>query len=505
MSLAAVQVEGLSFTYPGRNEPSLSDIRCSLAAGSWTVIVGGTGSGKSTLLRAIAGLIPHHSAGTLAGRVLLFDRDTRDSTPAGLARTVGLVLQSPQDQICTTRVESEVAFGLENLATPIHEFDDRIAEALSAVGLTEFRHRATAELSGGQKQRLVLASVLALRPQLLLLDEPLSQLDAESSRELLAELDRLRTKGVTIVIAEHRLTDVLARADRILLLDQGRLTFDGSPQSDELPQAFAAADLDLPGSSGEPREQYAGIVSDSTQATAVSREDSPVLLDVRNLTFRYPSWPRESATLRNISFSLQSGERVGLIGANGCGKSTLLGLMAGLLKPSSGTIEQPLTGAGQLPLGMVLQQVDLMLFCRTVREELAFGPRQLRLAETEVSLRVAEVARQMDLDALLDEPPQALSQGQRLRVAIAATLTLRPRVLVLDEPTTGLDRRQLDRLIRAIDPRTHLSREQQPAVIFSTHDLKTVAEWADRVIIMDRGEIVIDGPTRDLLKSKRCT
>lgn len=491
MSAAAVQIEGLSFTYPGRTTPSLCDLHCTLPAGSWTVVVGGTGSGKSTLLRALAGLIPHHSAGAATGRVLLFARDTRDSSPAGLARTVGLVLQSPQDQICTTRVESEVAFGLENLATPIDEFDGRIAAALAAVGLTEFRHRSTADLSGGQKQRLVLASVLALRPQLLLLDEPLSQLDADSSRELLAELDRLRADGVTIVIAEHRLNEVLARADRVLLLDGGRLTFDGPADSAALPPAFLAADLELPDTPHQANDLVGSVATSS---------DSTNVLQVRDLSFRYPAWPRSSRTLKNISFSLRAGERVALIGANGSGKSTLLGVLAGLLEPDTGTIEQQQPANNSFPLGMVLQQADLMLFCRTVRDELAFGPRQLRLPENVVSQRVTEIARQMQLEPLLEEPPQALSQGQRLRVAIAATLTLRPQVLVLDEPTTGLDRRQLNRLMQTLDPCSDRDREQRPAVLFSTHDLKTVADWADRVIIMNQGEILADGPQRDVLK-----
>ena len=501
MSIAAVQVEDFSFTYAGRGAPSLQGVSFSLPPGSWTVIAGGTGSGKSTLLRALAGLIPHHSAGIATGRVLLFDRDTRETSTANLARTVGLVLQSPQDQICTTQVQSEVAFGLENLATPVAQFEQRIDEALSTVALTEFRHRPTAELSGGQQQRVVLASVLALRPKILLLDEPFSQLDAESSRELLGELVRLQELGVTIVIAEHRLADVLPRADRVLLVDQGCLLFDGGPNSAEMPAAFANADLEMPAFS---LETGAALPTNSRihpREKISARDDSPPVLSVCNLSFRYPNWPRERSTLRDLSFSLRPGERVGLVGANGSGKSTLLSLLAGLNIASSGEIKIAPSPTDQLPLGMVLQQADLMLFCRTVREELAFGPKQLRLTAAVVSERVQEAARLLDLEAFLEDAPQALSQGQRLRVAIAATLTLRPRVLLLDEPTTGLDRRQLDRVMQAIDPRTSSADHRQGAVIFSTHDLHAVRQWTDRVIVMERGEIIADGATQDVLPS----
>lgn len=501
MSIAAVQVEDFSFTYAGRDAPSLHGVSFSLAPGSWTVIAGGTGSGKSTLLRALAGLVPHHSSGSASGRVLLFDRDTRETSTANLARTVGLVLQSPQDQICTTHVQSEVAFGLENLATPVAQFDERIDEALSTVALTEFRHRPTAELSGGQQQRVVLASVLALRPKILLLDEPLSQLDAESSRELLSELVRLQQQGVTIVIAEHRLVEVLPRADRVLLLNEGRLRFDGDPNSTDLSASFAQADLDsasLTPASGAPITTAAGS---HKRTMAVAEHDFASLLTVRDLAYRYPSWPQESSTLKNVSFNLRPGERVGVVGPNGSGKSTLLNLLAGLMKAASGEIQTALSAGDQIPLGMVLQQADLMLFCRTVREELVFGPRQLRLPTAVINERVLEVARQLDLAMLLDEAPQALSQGQRLRVAIAATLTLRPRVLLLDEPTTGLDRRQLDRVMQAIDPRTNSADQRQSAVIFSTHDLYAVRQWTDRVIVMERGEIIADGATQDVLPS----
>lgn len=500
MSRPAVHVEGLSYAYAARSEPSLLDIAFSLTPGSWNVLVGGTGSGKSTLLRALAGIIPHHASGEMRGSVQLFGRDTRAATPGTLARTVGLVLQSPDDQICTTRVESEIAFGLENLALPTAEIQTRIDESLAAVGLEAFRDCETSELSGGQTQRLVLASVLALRPQLVLLDEPLSQLDTTSALELLAELDRLRARGVTIVIAEHRLHEVLPRADRVLLLAGGRLTYDGPTGTAEMSVAFAAADLEPPDHAADSLTTIlAGPIQNSVTGDDRTASAGPAfVMWVRNLSYHYGSNP--APTLRNVSLDLRLGERVAVVGSNGSGKSTLFGLLAGLLSPTAGEIEHADHSRDCFPLGMVLQQADLMLFCRTVREELAFGPRQLRLPAATISERVQRVARQLDLEALLDEPPQALSQGQRLRVAVAATIMLAPRVLVLDEPTTGLDPRQIERLMQEIAPSRALPDEAQRALIFSTHDLRTVARYADRVVVLDRGEVAIDAPTRDALK-----
>lgn len=527
MTQPAVQVEGLSFTYPGRAAPSLIDLHFELPPGSWTVVAGGTGSGKSTLLRALAGLIPHHSAGEMHGAVRLFGQDTRDASPAALPHLAGLVLQAPDDQICTSRVESEVAFGLENLATPVDEIGRRVTESLGSLGIAELHDRNVAELSGGQKQRLILASILALAPRVLLLDEPLSQLDPQAAADLLSELDRLRAAGTTLVIVEHRLADVLPQADRVLVLDEGRLTFAGPRDAEELLSALESAQLELPEIPrlarrlGRPpawtaaalasqfderikRTDHNADAAHKAQPTCTS-DTRPLLLSVAGLSFRYrsaavPLWSE-------VEFQLRLGERLAVIGANGSGKSTLFATLAGLLRPASGKIELAPPIDGRYPLGLVLQQPDLMLFCRSVREELSYGPRQLGLPAALTAERVERVARQLDLDALLDEPPQALSQGQRLRVAVAATLTLAPSVLALDEPTTGLDPRQIDRLMKGVDPNERdvgdgLEGDREPlcgGLIFSTHDLRTVVRFADRVLVLAEGKVLADCSPTELL------
>jgi energy-coupling factor transport system ATP-binding protein len=329
--------------------------------------------------------------------------------------------------------------------------------------------------------------VLALDPRVILLDEPLSQLDVAGGKQLLAELDRLRAQGRTIVMVEHRLADLKGRVDQVLLLDGGRLAFSGPAASPDLSAAFRAAGLEAPWSDGAPKQGQ--VVS---QAAIDRNRAQAVVLRTVGLGFQYPRADR--ALFHELSLELRRGERVALVGPNGSGKSTLFGLLAGLLRPTQGRVEFPADGTGGHPLGLVLQQPDLMLFSSTVRDELAFAPRQQKLNRDEISARVERIGRRLDLTELFNEAPQALSQGQRLRVAVAATLTLEPQVLLLDEPTMGLDRRQIERLMQAIDPWQSDSGQPRHAVLFSTHDLRTAYRYADRVLSLEHGQLTESTP-----------
>lgn len=501
----AVLVEGLSFTFVGRDAPSLIDVSCTLRQGSWTVVTGRTGSGKSTFLRALAGLIPHHSAGAMQGRVRLFGHDTATARPAQLARQVGLVLQSPDEQLCATTVEAEAAFGLENLATPVEEIGPRIAESLKRMGLAGLERRPTRQLSGGQKQRLLLASILAMRPRLLLLDEPLSQLDPAAAAELLCELDGLRATGLAIVLAEHRLDDVLSMADRVLVLEGGRLAGDLDPRDHgALAEGLTHSGLEPPeltrlalrlglrpkGNLDELAAMFAEPPAPQSappgSPSSLAPRPAP-LLTVRDLACRWPDSP--TSVWQGVSFTIAPGERVALVGANGSGKSTLLAALAGLLPASEGAIVWG-QGRAESETGLLFQNPDLMLFCRTVREELAFGlPRSLVAGEREA--RVARLAEELSLVELLGEPPLALSQGQRLRVAVAAVLAMSPRLLLLDEPTTAQDRRQLSAMMELLSRAARDTRGIE-GLLFSTHDLAMVAAHADRVLVLGQGKLLAD-------------
>ena len=548
MNVPALEVSDLSYTFAGRGQPSLGRISFTIEPGTSTLLVGPSGSGKSTLLRALAGLIPNHAAGLMRGSVRLFGTETCGATPIELATRVGLVLQSPDDQIVSTKVAAEVAFGLENLAVPPAEIRERIDEALTRAGLAGLEETPTGHLSGGQKQRLALASVLAMRPRLLLFDEPLSQLDPCGAMELLDQLHRLRCDGMAIVVAEHRLGETLPLAQRVLVLNQGRLVADVMvPEEQRLADALSAAGLALPElaqlasalgagpimsadrfvgrfaargrlplhSPGEesnirelPRIPLPSTARglDGDKKFRLSSAESTVFIQVNHLEFHYRGV--EEPALIDVSFELRLGERVALIGPNGCGKSTLLAVLAGLLRPSRGDLRFPHADGG-VALGMVMQNPDLMLFGDTVRDELAFGPRQCWLDNQTIAMRVAEAAAQLDVVELLDEPPLALSQGQRLRTAVAAVLTTRPRVLLLDEPTTGQDQSQVARVLDAVTGRTEDIRESANrnsptgCLLFTTHDLHCVARYADRVLVLIAGRLVADCNPRDLLDDDR--
>ncbi|MBA4016436.1 MAG: hypothetical protein C0483_04540 [Pirellula sp.] len=471
----AVEAAGLGYTFAERAVPTLHDVTFTLPRGSFTVVAGPTGSGKSTLLRALAGLIPHQASGTMAGLVQICGRNTRTTAPADLAPTVGLIVQSPDDQICTSSVDAEIAFGLENLALPSEEIGRRIDGTLQRFGLHGFRYASPQTLSGGLRQRLVLAAVAAMRPLVLVCDEPLSQLDANAARSLLAELCRLRDDGVAIVMAEHRLEDVLPHADRLLVLDAGRLVADVvARDAVQVSAALKAARLE--------------VLSVEPVPHVRASKNAASIVTLADVGFRYPTAPCDVWT--NLTATIHDGECIALVGPNGVGKSTLLALLGGALRPTAGKITWHATEhrvAGTL----VPQQVDLTLFSRTVRDELAFGPRQTDCHAATVAERVQLAAATFQLEALLDEPPQALSRGQRVRTALAAAFATSPSLLLLDEPTTGQDGPTVD-LVMAALRRTVGTAHGPAAVLFSTHHLRTALHYADRIWIAGRDGWVID-------------
>ncbi|MBX9790797.1 MAG: ATP-binding cassette domain-containing protein [Pirellulales bacterium] len=520
---AAIEVERLSFTYAGREQPAVRELSFRIRAGEWVVLAGATGSGKSTLLRALAGLIPHHSHGRMEGSVRLFGRDTRATSASELASTVGLVLQSPDDQLTSTSVAAEVAFGLVNLGLPTKEISAGIAAALAGVGLTQMADRSTAELSGGQKQRLIVASLLAMRPRVLLVDEPLSQLDPVAADELLSTFDELRAAGMTIVAVEHRLDEMFAKADRVLVLTDGGLLGEASPGDPALTTLFDKARLRLPdlpqvmhtlGKRPMPRVDDALAMlarresrdsHDSysrSNSDGAPRSNGKVLLSSKQLSFAYTR--RGLPVLRDVSFDLRDGQRTALVGPNGAGKSTLLAVLAGLHRPTAGTIVCGDANASDNHVardrdrsqrtsrpGLVLQNPDLMLFCDSVRDELALAPRERGLDERAVDIMIEQLAGQIGLANELDSAPLALSQGQRLRVAVAATLALDSPVLLLDEPTMGQDADQVDRLFAALP--------DDQIVLFATHDVRAITRHARRVLVLADGVLIADCTPAQLL------
>ena len=399
--MALASVEGLSFTYPG-GAPSLHDVSLTLEPGEVVALLGPSGSGKSTLLRALAALVPHFHGGRFAGRVVVAGLDTRRTRPAELAGTVATVFQDPEDQVVMTIVANEVAFGLENLGVPPSEIWPRVERALASVDALHLWGRKTVELSGGELQRVCLASALALEPSLLLLDEPTSQLDPDAAALLLAAVERL---GATVVLSEHRVPRALELATRVLFVESGRVLLD-APR-DRATEWLAAE-----------RPLYMGLCVPVTQAHL-----GDAVLDVRDVSFSY----REAMpVLDSVSLQVRRGEIVALEGPNGSGKTTLARIAAGLLEPNAGTVQV----GGRA--GYLSQDPGRYLVKESVLDEVG-------LAVNQDEERAREALEQAGLGWAAWRHPRDLSSGERERLALASVAVAEPDLLVLDEPTRGLD------------------------------------------------------------------
>jgi energy-coupling factor transport system ATP-binding protein len=438
--VALAHVDGLTFSYPGAERPALSDVSLQIEPGEVVALLGPSGSGKSTLLRALAGLVPHFHGGRFAGRVEVAGRDTRRFRPADLADKVASLFQDPEDQVVFGRVENEVAFGLENLGTPPAEIWPRVHGALADAGIARLAERRTETLSAGELQRVCLSAVLAVGPSLLLLDEPTSQLDpagAEAILDLACEL------GSAVVVSEQRPALPLERCDRVLFVENGRLTLD-APRDEALARLDAAY---LPRAAELPAESGVG-------GETLSRLD--------HVTHAYDSAP----VLDGVSLTLRRGEVVALTGPNGVGKTTLAKIVAGLLEPQAGTIERK----GRV---CYLSQ-DPGRYLVTERAE-----QEVALAVGGDLERARKALARVGLAGFEARHPRDLSSGERERLALACVLVADPDVLVLDEPTRGVDPPRKTELAGI------LRREaRHRATLVVTHDLVFAGDVADRTIAL---------------------
>ena len=437
--MALASVDRLTFSYPGAEGHTLRDVTLALEPGERVVVLGGSGSGKSTLLRALAGLVPHFHGGRFAGRVEVDGRDTRCERPADLAGTVACVFQDPEDQVVMTRVEAEVAFGLENLGTPPDAIAGLVHRALASVGAEHLVERRTSELSGGELQRVCLAAALAFAPRLLLLDEPTSQLDpagATALFELLGELP------CAVVCAEQRPARALEWAERVLFLDGGTLELD-APVDKALDWLRTHRPAFLPRVPAAPAEP--------------ASEDVVCRLDGAAYDGR----------VGETSLALGRGEIVALVGPNGSGKTTLAKLAAGLLEPTAGEVE--LRGRA----AYLSQDPGRYLVRERVEDEVALGSGG-DLARARAALA------SVGLDGHESRHPRDLSSGERERLGLASVLVTEPDLLILDEPTRGVDPERKDRLAELLR-----GERDMRATLVVTHDLVFAGEVADRLVSLD--------------------
>ena len=501
--MAAFAIEHLTFAYPKAASPALDNVSFSVREGEFFLLCGVSGGGKSTLLRHLKSVLTPY--GTRSGRVLLDGKPLETWDARTQAQRIGFVLQQPDDQLVTDKVWHELAFGLESLGTDAQTMRLRVGEMASFFGIQTWFDRSVDTLSGGQKQLLNLASVMAMHPDVLVLDEPTGQLDPIAAAEFLHTVQRLnRDLGVTVILSEHRLEDALPMADRAAVLEQGRLTALGTP--DEVARAllergspfFAAMPTPVRvwggvGAPGKcPLDIRAGrALLETLRPSPLPATNTPAdsdgapLLQLRECWFRYD---RDGAdVLKELSLTVRAGELLAIVGGNGAGKSTALAVLAGQRRPYRGKVLQKAKRIAAL-----CQEPRAMFVKDTVRADLEDALRTLSLPAAERQPRMDAAVAAMALSPLLERHPFDLSGGEQQRAAIAKLLLARPDVLLLDEPTKGMDaafRASFGALLRALC-------EQGTAVVLVSHDIEFCAAYADRAALLFDGQILSEGRTR---------
>jgi len=532
-----IKIKNLRYKYPGKDWYALDGINLEVKRGEVVLITGRSGAGKSTLCYTLNGLIPQFFGGTLEGKVEVLGYDT-SKTPVGfLSSKVGILFSEPASQLISATVEDEVAFPLENLGLSIEEINNRVEESLRFVGMYNYKDKPPTALSGGQQQAVALAAVLAMKPEIYVLDEPTSALDPIGTLLILELFKKIaKSENKTFIIVEHKLEELSSIVDRVVVMNKGKIVAEGTPKEilggrvellyelglespqvslfiSRLKERLGINDEETPISIDEGLEwlrKHKEVLSmfekklatrqrELSSRNDTNKRESSIVIEVRDLVYVYPSTGTKA--LKGVTLDVYEGEMLAIIGHNGSGKTTLVKHFNGLLKPTYGIVKVYGRDTRALPMhelvklvGYVFQDPDKQIFARRVYDELAFGPRNLGLPKSEVDKIVRNVAKTFGLEEYLSREPYSLSRGERQKVAIASVLALNPRILVVDEPTTGqdpTDRRIIMNLMRELN-------KEGKTIIFITHDMNLVAEFATRVIVMNDGLKVMEGSPREV-------
>jgi energy-coupling factor transporter ATP-binding protein EcfA2 len=510
----AVAVDNLAFTYRGCNSPAIHDVNFSVREGQFVAVMGHAGAGKSTLCLCLNALVPRLFKGEVQGRVLVRGLDATLSTIRAMAQVVGFISQDFESQLICTSVEQEVAFGPENFGVPRVELRRRVEKYLAVVRLLHLKEREQATLSGGQKQLLSIAAVLALETPILMMDSPTSDLDAVAREQVLSIAENAASEGRSIIMVEHDAESV-TRAHRIVLMKDGRVVAEDDahnvlsrtalleecgirpPQLVALSRRLGWGESPLAVDETLELLKSRGYVLGANRTEPANGISGTVVLESRHTSHSYPDSHVEA--LRDINVKIHEGEFVAVLGQNGSGKSTLGKLLSGIIRPVGGEILAGGKNAAKMSrkalarfVGYVYQNPDSQIFATTVYEEVSFAPRNFGIAKEEIRARVSEALRAVNLEGYEERDPFGLTRGERQRLAVASILVSRPKVLILDEPTTGLDYRQQVSMMKMLGV-LHASGH---TVIVITHSMWVAAEFAARTIVMRQGQIIRDGPTR---------
>lgn len=530
--MGIIEVRGLHYSYPNATSQALKGIDLTIDKGEFILLTGPSGCGKTTFCRTLNGLIPHFYNGDMKGEVTVTGFNVREHPTYKLAQHVGLIFQNPDNQIFALTVEKDVAFGLENQGVPKDKMREEISWALETTGIDHLKDRATHEMSGGQKQRLAIASILAMKPKVLVLDEPTSFLDPLGAERIFRVLDTLNKEyEMTILLIEHRVDLATQYVDRVIIFSDGQIAIQGSPEevfTDEttrlvgvgIPRVIELSD----------RLKSKGILLDRTplnptmlveqlqdrikRGNASRKAVDPDLdlytgeqwvnpiIEIEGVTFSYPSVDK---ALDDVSLTIHKGEFVAIMGENGAGKTTLVKHLNGLLRPQEGRIKIDGADIADLSVanlarkvGLVFQNPDDQLFSENVEEEISFALRNFGFGSDVIDKRVDWAVNLLDLERYRKSSPFILSGGERKRVALGSVLAWDPEIVVLDEPTIGQDYAQKERLGHFLMQ----LRTQGKTIVIVTHDVEFVAECKPRIVLMADGTIIADGPIKKVMTDK---
>lgn len=533
-----IEIQELTFKYAEAKKNALENVTLNIQKGDFVGIIGESGAGKTTLCSCLNALIPHHYTGDFYGSVKVEGQDTFDVKPDKLALKVGSVFQDIESQIVSYFVEDEILFGLENFGVPANQIEERITEALDALGISELRHREISTLSGGQKQKIVFASIIALKPDYLILDEPTGELDPASSLQIFKLLKKLNEeRGITVIVAEQKIMLLCEFVKKLIVLEKGTVVHYGEIRSTlthqrEMEEAGINCPrvLTLTGKMMEEGLTPSGMKTEericlNTQEAAdfikrmmgndchvkadddslkpsqepVTEPSEQPVLEFKNVCFSY----NETANVHDLNVKIQKGDFTAITGSNGAGKSTFSKLCNGLLQPSTGDVfvlgqntKHNKVSSLAKHIGFLFQNPDRQICCSTVEEEIAFSLKNNGLSKEEIQRKVEATIKEFGFDAKTE--PFNMSRGQRQRLCLACLIALNPEILILDEPTTGLDYRECMEMMNRIRELN----ENGTTVIMVCHDMEVVLDFAKSVIVMNRGEILAQGATREILSNK---
>ena len=528
-----IRIQNVSFKYFSGKKAVLKKINFKVKEGEFVAIMGATGAGKSTLCLTLNGSIPNLVKGILVGDIYVNSLNTKEHQIQELARNVGMVFQNPNLQLFCIDVESELAFGPENLAVERKEIHRRINEVLKLLRLEGLEKRQPTALSGGQKQAVAIGAALTMNPKILVLDEPTSNLDPIGSQRVFEILRILKSqKKITVLMVSHKSEEVAEFADRVVVIDNGKVLLEGKPTDifgeeiieqktyirppqvseliyklkkkgysfDEIPTTLEEAYVKIKAfleNAGVKKVKYEQQINQRSQDVEARRTIEPII-KVRNLWHQYKGG---IVAVKNVNLDVYPGEFLAIIGQNGSGKTTLVKHFNGLLKPTKGFVL--VKGYDTRPMhvselskhvGYIYQNPDDQLFAESVEDEIAFGPRNLGWSEEEVKKSVEEIIKRLHLENIRKNHPLSLGLGDRHRVAVASVLSMKPDIIILDEPTTGQDFRGSREIVSLIND----LKKEGKTVIMITHDMFLVADYAERVVVLSKGQILMDGTPAEI-------